>query len=90
MPSLAIKLDSLTWLREGKRSRDPDPALAAVLAEQAGADAIVVHLGSARRHIRDRDIYVLKEIVKTRLIVEIPTDSQILAKVLEVKPYQVT
>ena len=90
MPSLAIKLDSVTWLREGKRARDPDPALAAVLAEQAGAAAIVAHLGSARRQIRDRDIYVLKEIVKTRLIVEIPPENQILAAVLEVKPAQVT
>jgi len=90
LPSLALKLDSVTWLREGKRARDPDPALAAVLAEQAGADAIVAYLGPSRTGIRDRDIYVLKEVVKTRLIVEIPPDDQILAVALEVKPSQVT
>ncbi|MFQ5607873.1 MAG: pyridoxine 5'-phosphate synthase [Candidatus Zixiibacteriota bacterium] len=90
MPTLGIKLDSVTWMREGKRERDPDPAQAAVLAEQGGADAIVAHLGSSRRHVRDRDIYILKEIVKTRLAVEIPADNQLLSIALEVNPAQVT
>ncbi|MBN4056676.1 pyridoxine 5'-phosphate synthase [bacterium AH-315-J21] len=90
MPLLAVKLDSLTWLREGKRSRDPDPAQAAVLAELGGADAITVTLHPSRRFIRDRDVYVLKEVVKTRLIVEMPLDDDLMTVALEVRPWMVT
>ncbi len=89
MPLLAVKLDALTRLREGKRSRDPDPAQAAVLAELGGADAITVTLHPSRRFIRDRDVYVLKEIVKTRLIVEMPLDEDLLSVALEVRPWMV-
>jgi len=89
MPLLAVKLDALTRLREGKRSRDPDPAQAAVLAELGGADAITVTLHPSRRFIRDRDVYVLKEIVKTRLIVEMPLDEDLLTVALEVRPWMV-
>ncbi len=90
MPLLAVKLDSLTWLRDGKRSRDPDPAQAAVLAELGGADAITVTLHPSRRGIRDRDVYVLKEVVKTRLIVEMPLDDDLMTVALEVRPWMVT
>jgi pyridoxine 5-phosphate synthase len=90
MPLLAVKLDTITWLREGKRSRDPDPAQAAVLAELGGADAITVTLHPSRRFIRDRDVYVLKEMVKTKLIVEMPFDEDLLTVMLEVRPAMVT
>ncbi len=90
MPLLAVKLDTITWLREGKRSRDPDPAQAAVLAELGGADAITVTLHPSRRFIRDRDVYVLKEMVKTKLIVEMPFDEELLTVMLEVRPAMVT
>ena len=90
MPLLAVKLDSATWLREGKRDKSPDPAQLAVLAEQGGADAIVAQLTTSRRHIRERDIFILKEVVKTRFIVETQPDENLLQIVLEARPYMVT
>lgn len=90
MPLLAIKLDAITKLREDKRSRDPDPAQLAPLAELGGADAITAALHSSRTLIRDRDIYLLKEIVKTRFILEIAPTEDLLAVALEVRPWMVT
>ena len=89
MALIGIKLDSVTRLRQGKRSRDPDPAQLAPLAELGGADAIVAALHSSRSLIRDRDVYLLREIVKTRLILQIAPTEELMTLALEVRPWMV-
>ncbi len=90
MALLSVNLDQVAALREVRKLKEPDPAQAAVLAELAGADGISVQLRRDRRHIRDRDLYILREVVKSRLTVEMaPTDDNI-EKALEIKPWMVT
>lgn len=89
MTYLSVKLDHIATLRERRKVKTPEPAQAAVLAEMAGADSITVHLRSDRRHVRDRDLYILREIVRTRLTVEIAPVDDLLNRVVEVKPYMV-
>lgn len=90
MAMLTVNLNQVAALREVSRLREPDPAQAAVLAELAGADGIAVGLRRDRRNIRDRDLYLLREIVKTKLTVEIPPTDDIIERILEVKPSMVT
>lgn len=90
MALLSVNLDQVAALREVRRMKEPDPAQAAVLAELAGADGIAIQLRRDRKYIRDRDLYILREVVKTRLILEIPPTEDIIAKALEVKPWMVT
>ena len=90
MPLLSVNLDLVAAMREVRRLNEPDPAQAAVLAELAGADGIAVQLRRDRRYVRDRDLYVLKSIVKTRLILELPPTDDVIERALEVKPSMVT
>jgi pyridoxine 5-phosphate synthase len=69
---------------------EPDPVQAAVLAELGGADAITVHLRQDRRHIQDRDVELLRQVVKTRLNIEMAATQEMLRIALTVKPAQVT
>ncbi len=91
MPAkLAVNVDHVATVREARRSYYPDPVHAAVLAELGGADGIVVHLRLDRRHIKERDVRIIKEIIKTKLILEMAIDEDLLKFAKEVKPYQVT
>ncbi len=90
MAYLSVKLDHVATLREARKSKYPDPSHAAVMAEHAGADGIAVHLRRDKRHIRQRDVVLLKEIVRTRLTVEIEPTEETVSPVLELKPYMVT
>ena len=90
MAQLSVNLDLVAAMREVRRLGEPDPCQAAVLAELAGADGIAVQMQRHRRHVRDRDLYLLKGIVKTKLAVEIPPVDDVIEKILEVKPYLVT
>ena len=67
MPDLVVSLDHIAVLREKRRSNEPDPVTAAVIAEMAGASGVAVHLRGDRRHIQERDVKLLREMVKTRL-----------------------
>jgi len=87
---LSINLDQVAVLREARKSKEPDPAQAAVLAEMAGADGISISLRRDRRYVRDRDLYILREVVKTRLTIEMPPADELVDRVLEVKPAMVT
>jgi len=89
MPLLSIKLDLVAALRETRQLAEPDPAQTALLAELGGADGIVVQLRRDRKHIRDRDLYLLKGICKTKLTLVIPPAEDIIERVLEVKPWMV-
>ncbi|MCK6440957.1 MAG: pyridoxine 5'-phosphate synthase, partial [Planctomycetes bacterium] len=67
---LGFNVDHVATVRQARRIDQPDPVAAALLAELAGADGITVHLREDRRHIQDRDVRVLKQVVKTRLNLE--------------------
>jgi pyridoxine 5-phosphate synthase len=90
MALLSVNLDQVAALREVRKLREPDPAQAAVLAELAGADGIVIQLRRDRKYIRDRDLFILREVVKTRLTIEMPPTDDIIERALEVKPAMVT
>lgn len=90
MAYLSVKLDHVAVLRQTRKGRNPDPSQAAALAELAGCDGITIHLRRDRRHIREKDLFILKEIVATRLTVEIAPTEDNVARVIEVKPYMVT
>jgi len=70
MPHLAVNVDHVATLRQARLAAEPDPVLAASLAELSGAAAIIVHLREDRRHIQDRDVELLRRTVKTRLHLE--------------------
>lgn len=67
---LGVNVDHVATLREARKGAEPDPAAAAILAELAGADGITIHLRADRRHIQDRDLEVLRKVVRTRLNLE--------------------
>ncbi len=91
MPAqLAVNVDHVATVREARKVNYPDPIHAAVLAELGGAHGIVVHLREDRRHIQDRDVRLLREIVKTKLILEMAATEEMLKFAKEVKPDQVT
>ncbi|MCD6490079.1 MAG: pyridoxine 5'-phosphate synthase [Thermodesulfobacterium sp.] len=91
MPArLAVNVDHVATVREARKTYYPDPVHAAVLAELGGADGIVVHLRLDRRHIKERDVRIIKEIIKTKLILEMAIDEELIKFAKEVEPYQVT
>jgi pyridoxine 5-phosphate synthase len=90
MPRLGVNIDHVATVRQARRATEPDPVHAAVLAELGGADGITVHLRADRRHIQDRDVEILRQVVKTRLNVELAATQEMLRAALTVKPDQVT
>lgn len=83
---LAVNIDHFATLREARRASEPEPVLAALLAEQAGADGIVCHLRTDRRHIKERDLLLLRETVKTKLNMEMAATAEMLKVALKVRP----
>ena len=67
MPLLGVNIDHVASLRQLRKGIEPEPVLAAFLCLASGADSIVVHLREDRRHIQDRDVYSLKEVVRGKL-----------------------
>lgn len=90
MSQLSVNLDLVAALREVRGLTEPDPTQAAVLTELAFADGVAVQLRRDRQGIRERDLYLLKGVTKTKLILEMPPAEDIVEKVLEVKPWMVT
>jgi pyridoxine 5-phosphate synthase len=90
MPRLGVNIDHVATVRQARRAPEPDPVHAAVLAELGGADGITVHLRSDRRHIQDRDVEILRQVVKTRLNLEMGATQEMLKVALTIKPDQVT
>ena len=86
MTRLSFNVDHFASLRQARRAAEPDPVLAALLAEQAGADGITAHLRGDRRHINERDLRLLREAVKTKLTLEMAATPEMTAIALEVKP----
>ena len=90
MIRLGVNIDHVATLRQARRAKEPDPVAAAVLATLGGADGITVHLREDRRHIQDRDVYLLRETVTTRLNLEMAAYDEIVAIALKVKPDEAT
>jgi len=90
MAGLAVNVDHVATLREARKVSYPEPVAAAVLAELAGADGIVVHLRKDRRHIQDRDVRILRKVVQTKLILEMASTSEMVGIALDIKPDLVT
>ena len=90
MIRLGVNIDHVATVRQARRAREPDPVAAAVLATLGGADGITVHLREDRRHIQDRDVYLLRETVATRLNLEMACADEIVAIALKVKPDEAT
>lgn len=86
MARLAVNIDHIATLREARKGIEPDPIHAAVLAELAGADGIIVHLREDRRHIQERDLRLLKDIVKTKLNLEMAATQDMVKIALDIKP----
>jgi pyridoxine 5-phosphate synthase len=83
---LAVNIDHFATLREARKHTEPEPVLAALLAEQAGAEGIVCHLRGDRRHIKERDLLLLREAVKTKLNLEMAATAEMQKIALKVKP----
>jgi len=84
---LGVNIDHVATLRQARGTRYPEPVQAALIAEQAGADGITAHLREDRRHIQDRDIYLLREMLQTKLNLEMAVTEAMIAVALEVKPH---
>ena len=85
-----LNVDHVATVRQARRTDEPDPVRAAVLAELAGVDGITVHLREDRRHIQDRDLRLLMQIVRTGVNLELAVASDILELAHELRPMQVT
>ncbi len=90
MPKLGVNVDHVATLRQARGEVEPDPILAAQVAEAAGCDSIVCHLREDRRHINERDLYILRKTVKTRLNLEMSIAKDIVDIALDVKPDEAT
>jgi pyridoxine 5-phosphate synthase len=83
---LGVNIDHVATLRQARGTSYPDPVAAALLAEQAGADSITVHLREDRRHIQDRDVEALKEAMSTRMNLEMAVTEQMLSLACRIRP----
>ena len=86
MARLSVNVDHVATLRQARGIDEPDPVWAAVLAEKAGADGIIVHLREDRRHIQDRDLRVLRQVVKGALNMEMAATEEMIGIAAEVGP----
>ena len=85
-----MNIDHVATLRQARRAKEPDPVAAAVLATLGGADGITAHLREDRRHIQDRDVFLLRDTVSTRLNLELAASEEILGIALRATPDEAT
>jgi len=83
---LGVNIDHVASLRQSRKTRYPDPVHAALLAEHAGADSITVHLREDRRHIQERDVRLLQEVLQTRMNLEMAVTDEMLAIAEKYRP----
>ncbi len=87
---LGVNIDHIATLRQARRGQEPDPVNAVGIVERAGADGIVCHLREDRRHIQDRDLRLIRQIVGTHLNLEMAATEEMLSIALDVSPDMVT
>ena len=90
MAELSVNVDHVATIREARKTNVPDPVAAAVLVELAGADGITIHLREDRRHIKDRDLKLMRQMVKTRLNLEMAATKEMVLIALDTKPDKVS
>jgi len=83
---LGVNIDHVATLRQARGTRYPDPVQAALVAEEAGADAITLHLREDRRHIQERDVHLIREVLLTRMNLEMAVTEEMLAIAERVRP----
>jgi len=87
---LFVNVDHVATIREARKTAEPDPLQAALMAEKAGADGITVHLREDRRHIQDDDVFRIHEKIKTVLNLEMAAVEEMVQIALKIEPYQVS
>jgi pyridoxine 5-phosphate synthase len=87
---LGVNIDHIATLRQARGGLEPEPVFGALIAEASGADAIVAHLREDQRHIKDKDIFLLKEVVNTRFNLEMSIAPEIIKVASKIKPDQAT
>ncbi len=87
---LGVNVDHIATLRQARRTFEPDPVMAATLAILGGADGITVHLREDRRHIQDRDLRLLREVVPVELNLEMAATEEMIETALQIRPDLVT
>lgn len=90
MVKLGVNVDHVATLRQARGGVEPDPVAAAAICEVAGAHGITIHLRGDRRHIQDRDVSLLRQVVKTKLNMEMAATDEMVSIALDIKPDQVT
>jgi pyridoxine 5-phosphate synthase len=83
---LGVNVDHIATLRQARGTRYPDPVYAALQAEEAGADGITLHLREDRRHIQDRDVFALNDMLNTRMNLEMAVTEEMIAIGEKIKP----
>jgi len=84
--ALGVNIDHVATIRQARRAHYPDPVHAALLAEQSGADSITLHLREDRRHIQDRDVVLMRQVLETRMNLEMALTEEMIGIAREVKP----
>ncbi|KPK60583.1 MAG: pyridoxine 5'-phosphate synthase [Gammaproteobacteria bacterium SG8_31] len=84
---LGVNIDHVATIRQARGTRYPDPVYAALMAEQAGADSITLHLREDRRHIQDRDLSAMSGVLQTRMNLEMAVTDEMLDIAIGVKPH---
>lgn len=90
MPKLCVNVDHVATIRQARRTNEPDPVAAALIAERSGAIGITIHLREDRRHIQDRDLRLMREVVRGKLNLEMAPVDEMLEIALEIRPDQAT
>jgi len=90
VPGLSVNIDHIATIRQARKGVEPDPIAAAMIAELAGADGIIAHLREDRRHVQDRDLRLLREIVQTKLNLEMAATGEMQRIAVDTKPNIVT
>ena len=86
---LGVNIDHVATLRQARGTRYPSPVQAALMSESAGADAITLHLREDRRHIQDKDVEILRELLQTRMNLEMAVTDEMIAIALKTQPHDV-
>jgi pyridoxine 5-phosphate synthase len=90
MLKLGVNIDHVATLREVRHGIEPEPVFAALICQAQGADSIVAHLREDRRHIKEKDLYLLKKVIKVKLNLEMSVAEDIVEIACKVKPDQAT
>ena len=90
MPKLCVNVDHVATIREARKTSEPDPIDAAIIAEKAGAIGITIHLREDRRHIQDKDLHSLKKVISGKLNLEMAPVQEMFDISSILKPDQIT